>query len=82
MPQPTSSSSTPLTSAHRGFVYALHRSAGDGEMRFAFSIAHLGLELHASRATFRSAASADRAARQFVDDALGAFAHAERALAA
>ena len=82
MPQPTSPSPTPLTSAHRGFVYALHRGETDDEMRFAFSIAHLGLVLHTSRATFRSAASADRAARQFVDDAVGAFDRAEHALAA
>ena len=82
MPQPTSPSFTPLTSAHRGFVYALHRSEGDDEIRFAFSISHLSLVLHTSRPTFRSAASADRAARQFVDDALGAFNHAEHALAA
>lgn len=83
MPQSMSSFTPPLTSAHRGFVYALHRVETEGdEARFAFSIAHRGLRLHTSPADFRSPSAADRAARQFVDDALGAFEHASHALAA
>ncbi|GAB5537323.1 MAG: hypothetical protein Rubg2KO_35720 [Rubricoccaceae bacterium] len=83
MPQPTSPTPAPLTSAHRGFIYALHRMETDAdELRFAFSIAHRGLRLHTSSADFRSPSAADRAARQFVNDALGAYDHATHALAA
>ena len=83
MPQSMSSLPSPLTSAHRGFVYALHRmEAETSETRFAFTIAHRGLRLHTSSADFRSPSAADRAARQFVDDALGAFEYASHALAA
>ena len=82
MPQPMPSLTPALTSAHRGFVYALHRSADDEAMAFAFSIAHRGLRLHTSSPDFRSPAAADRAARLFVDDALGAYDHASHALAA
>ncbi|MEO0559872.1 MAG: hypothetical protein AAF170_17015 [Bacteroidota bacterium] len=77
------SSTSPLTSAHRGFVYALHRKEADTkQVRFAFSIAHRGLRLHTSEAEYRSPAAADRAARQFVNDALGAYDYATHALAA
>lgn len=83
MPQPTSPFTSSLTSAHRGFIYALHRMEADtDEVRFAFSIAHRGLRLHTSSADFRSPSAADRAARQFVNDALGAYDHATHALAA
>ena len=83
MPQPMSPFASPLTSAHRGFVYALHRSAtGASATRFAFSIAHRGLRLHTSSPEFGTPAAADRAARRFVDDALGAYEHAAHALAA
>ena len=83
MPQPTFPFASPLTSAHRGFLYALHRMESEGQdIRFAFSIAHRGLRLHTSTPDFRSPSAADRAARQFVDDALGAFEYASHALAA
>lgn len=55
---------------HRGFELDI-RTGGAG---FTFAVSHEGLALHASEATHRSATSAERAARQFVDDALAAFA--------
>ena len=64
---------------HRGFDIRL--CVGDGGA-FSFDVAHVGLTLHASDAAFRSPVSAERAARRFVDDALGAYAHASGALAA
>ena len=82
MPQPMSPSTSPLASAHRGFIYALHRSEPEDTPCFAFSISHRGLRLHTSPAEFRTPGAADRAARQFVDDALGAYRYASRALAA
>ena len=82
MPQPMLRTRSPLASAHRGFAYALHRAGRGADARFSFTIAHRGLLLHASEPTFRTAASADRAARRFVDDALGAFDYAQHALAA
>lgn len=54
----------------------------DEEVRFAFTIAHRGLRLHTSTPDFRSPTAADRAARMFVDDALGAYDYASHALAA
>ena len=62
----------PLRSArrHRGFDLTL--CVGEGG-QFAFTVAHLGLPLHASDARFASPAAARRAASRFVDDALGAF---------
>ena len=65
---------------HRGFELALHREAAGGP--FAFHVSHLGLGLHTSCPGFGTAVAAERAARQFVDDALGAFDAAARSLAA
>ena len=64
---------------HRGFELAVRPATGSG---FAFAVLHRGLQLHASTPAFRSAVSADRAARRFVDDALGVFAYGEAAAAA
>ncbi len=55
--------------SHRGFRLGLRAQAGSG---FAVAIEHAGLTLH-TEAGHRSALSAERAARQFVDDALGVF---------
>ena len=68
------------TLRHRGFEFAVRPS--DDPERFAFAVLHRGLQLHASTPEFRSAISADRAARQFVDDALGVFAYGEAAAVA
>ncbi|MDT0632308.1 hypothetical protein RQM47_06620 [Rubrivirga sp. S365] len=65
---------------HRGFDVVV-QSVPEGT-RFAFAVLHRGLQLHASTPEFRSAVSADRAARRFVDDALGVFAFGEAAAAA
>lgn len=70
----------PLPLRHRGFELALRRESEAGA--FAFRVSHLGLDLHTSRPGFGTATAAERAARQFVDDALGAFGHAAQALAA
>ena len=67
------------TLRHRGFEFAVRPAGGAG---FAFAVLHRGLQLHASTPEFRSAVSADRAARRFVDDALGVFAYGEAAAAA
>lgn len=64
--------------AHRGFDLRL-RSHGSA---YAFEIGHVDLTLHASDTDFRSAFAAERAARQFVDDALSAFDDASTSLAA
>ena len=54
---------------HRGFDLDV-QSRGTG---FAFTVTHDGLALHVSDPAHRTALSAERAARQFVDDALGVF---------
>ncbi len=77
-------SALPVTServsyGHRGFDLRL--CIGDGG-RFAFAVDHFGLTLHASEASFSTPHSAERAARRFVDDALGAYDYAARALTA
>ncbi|MEM1117235.1 MAG: hypothetical protein AAF594_06490 [Bacteroidota bacterium] len=54
---------------HRGFELDI-QSRGAG---FAFAVSHDGLALHASAPTHRTSLSAERAARQFVDDALAPF---------
>ena len=64
--RPVTSDRAPLS--HRGFHLRPH-PAGAG---FAVVIEHLGLALH-TESGHRSAFSAERAARQFVDDALGVF---------
>lgn len=56
---------------HRGFELTIRQLPSAGT--FAFVVSHLGLALHTSAAEFRSALSADRAARRFVDDALRVF---------
>jgi hypothetical protein len=69
--------------SHRGFALDISRAAGlDGDGVFAFTVVHQGLPLHRSRADFRSAVAADRAARRFIDDALCAFDYATSSLAA
>jgi hypothetical protein len=50
--------------------------------RFAFRVLDGEAALHTSRAAYRSAASAERAARRFVDDALRAWTWAEAAAGA
>ncbi len=67
---------TRQTFHHRGFALEIRR-AGAG---FAFAVLQDGFPLHASRSDFRTAGSADRAARQFVDDALFSFDFATQAL--
>ena len=64
--------------AHRGFQLRLRAEAGT----FAFEVRDHELSLHTSAPDFRSAHAAERAARRFVDDALGAFTAATKALAA
>jgi hypothetical protein len=72
---------TPLS--HRGFSLTIRRAAGmDGDGVFAYTVVHQGLPLHRSRADYRSATAADRAARRFIDDALGAFEAATSRIAA
>lgn len=67
-------SASPLTVYHRGFAVWLRRMHGRfGAGSFGYVIRHRGLVLHASGGAYGSAASAARAARRFVDDALGAF---------
>ena len=78
-PRPAPMPARPLL-RHRGFEFAVR--PGPGGAPFAFAISHRGLQLHASTPEFRSAVSADRAARRFVDDALGVFAYGEAAAAA
>ena len=65
---------------HRGFSLEIRCSPSGGG--FAFAIAQDWYPLHTSRADYATAISADRAARRFVDDALGAFDYATQALAA
>ncbi len=65
--------------SHRRFrLTLLARAGGD---RFAFRVGAGGHTLHTSRALYRSAPSAERAARRFVDEALRAWAWAEAAAA-
>lgn len=54
---------------HRGFELRLRAA----DQAFGFEIGHHALTLHASDASFRTPFAAERAARRFVDDALGAF---------
>ena len=64
---------------HRGF--AIHvTKAQDGSDRFSFRIDSRGLDLHTSASEYLSAHGAERAARVFIDDALGGFDYATRAL--
>ena len=64
--------------AHRGFELRLRANAST----FAFEIGHHDLTLHASASDYQTPHAAERAARRFVDDALGAFSAASEALAA
>jgi hypothetical protein len=64
--------------AHRGFQLRLRAEAGT----FAFEVRDRDLTLHTSAPDFRTPHAAERAARRFVDDALGAFAAASKVLAA
>lgn len=63
---------------HRGFSLEIRRAPAG----FAFTIRQGADALHTSRADFGTAGSADRAARQFVDDALFSFEFATQALEA
>ncbi len=82
-PSPKAKMSPRSPLSHRGFNLNICRSMGlDGDGVFAYTVAHHDLALHRSRADFRSAGAADRAARRFIDDALGAFDHAATSLAA
>ena len=72
-------SASRLQLRHRGFDLEVTRSQ-DGSDSYAFSIRHDGLTLHASPSEFRTPQSAERAARVFIDDALGGFEYATRAL--
>lgn len=65
---------------HRGFELALRREGGGGA--FAFHVSHVGLRLYSSPPGFGTATAAERAARRFVDDALGAYGQAARSFAA
>ncbi|NNF59673.1 MAG: hypothetical protein HKN04_15665 [Rhodothermaceae bacterium] len=66
-----------LVFQHRGFQFRVARAEGRfGPQSFRYMINHLGATLHQSAADFGSAESADRAARRFIDDALGSFAYA------
>ena len=67
-----------LTLHHRGF--GLHLVREPEGARYAFEITHRGHALHASAPEYGSPSSASRAARLFVDDALGSFEKATRAL--
>lgn len=62
---------TPQTAplVHRGFELWLRA----GDEAFGFEIGHHALTLHASAVDFRTPFAAERAARRFVDDALGVF---------
>ena len=88
--RPAPSVPTRQVFCHRGFSLAIRRSdasaggtqAGGRPAGYAFTIAQNGYTLHTSRADFATAGSADRAARCFVDDALGAFDVATQALEA
>ncbi len=69
---------TRQTFHHRGFALEIRRASAG----FAFAVLQDGFPLHVSRADFRTAGSADRAARQFIDDALVSFEFATQALEA
>lgn len=80
LPSPAFRMSAPSPLRHRGFELAVRRE-GEGAP-LSFRVSHRGLALHTSRPDFQTAVSAERAARQFVDDALGAFRAASSSLAA
>lgn len=70
-----------LVFQHRGFHLRVDRASGRfGPQSFRYTINHLGATLHQSAPDFGSAESADRAARRFIDDALGSFAYADEHL--
>jgi hypothetical protein len=79
-PAPLLRDAHPPRLRHRGFELALRREGAGGP--FAFHVSHLGLRLHSSRPGFGTAPAAERAARRFVDDALGAYGAAVRPAAA
>ena len=62
---------------HRGFALRIEQ-AQDGSDGYAFAIENRGLVLHTSAADYRTPQSAERAARVFIDDALGGYEHATR----
>ena len=63
---------------HRGFSLEIRRAPAG----YAFELRQGADTLHTSRADFATPISADRAARQFVDDALFSFEFATQALEA
>lgn len=58
---------------HKGFDILIRHSTGRRTRPYGYTIRHQGLDLHCADGAFGSACSADRAARQFIDDALGAY---------
>lgn len=68
-----------LTLHHKGFDILIRQASRTGERPYGYTIRHQGLDLHRIDGTFGAAASADRAARQFIDDALGAYGFAQDA---
>lgn len=70
-----------LALRHRGFALAIGTTPGRfGAHSFRYTIRHHGDILHQSDGAYGSAESADRAARLFIDDALGAFDAATHSL--
>ena len=68
---------SPLTTYHRGFALApLQKPGRYGACSFGFEVRHQGLLLHTSAGDYGTAASAEGAARRFVDDALRVFDYA------
>lgn len=63
---------------HRGFALEIRRVRSG----YAFAIAQGEFSLHTSRPDYATPQSADRAARRFVDDALGAYDYATQAIEA
>lgn len=80
VPQVFSSPSVPTRHAlyHRGFALEIRRV----RTGYAFAIAQDEFPLHSSRPDYATPQSADRAARRFVDDALGAYDYATQAVEA
>lgn len=63
---------------HRGFALRLEQTK-DGSDTYSFSIESRGYTLHTSAPDYRTAQSAERAARVFIDDALDGYERATRA---
>ncbi len=78
---PSSRTSVPATTKselmelrHRGFDLVIRMMPGRyGDQSYGYVALHRGHPLHESGGEFGSAASADKAARQLIDDALSVF---------